>query len=99
MSAMRWRWRAFLTGSTRSEAGGKPVRGTDPVALLKAVKNDTEIAGTRSAHERDAVALARFLDWVDQIGSRRQAGARHRSGGAAEGGEERHRNRRHAQRA
>jgi len=49
-----------------SEAGGKPVRGTDPVALLKAVKNDTEIAGTRSAHERDAVALARFLYWVDR---------------------------------
>jgi Xaa-Pro aminopeptidase len=49
-----------------SDAGGKPVRGTDPVALLKAVKNDTEIAGTRSAHERDAVALARFLYWVDR---------------------------------
>ena len=47
-------------------AGGKPVRGSDPVALLKAVKNDTEIAGTRTAHERDAVALARFLYWVDR---------------------------------
>jgi Xaa-Pro aminopeptidase len=47
-------------------AGGKPVRGSDPVALLKAVKNDTEIAGTRTAHERDAVALARFLAWVDR---------------------------------
>ncbi len=48
------------------EAGGKPVRGNDPVALLKAVKNATEIAGTRSAHERDGAALARFLFWLDR---------------------------------
>jgi Xaa-Pro aminopeptidase len=47
-------------------AGGKPLRGSDPVTLLKAVKNDTEIAGTRSAHRRDAVALARFLAWIDR---------------------------------
>ena len=47
-------------------AGGKPVRGNDPVSLLKAAKNPTEIAGARSAHQRDAVALARFLAWVDR---------------------------------
>src|SRR6202795_1326558 len=47
-------------------AGGKPVRGNDPVSLLKAVKNPTEIEGTRSAHRRDAVALARFLAWIDR---------------------------------
>src|SRR5215475_4408282 len=47
-------------------AGGKAVHGSDPVSLLKAVKNSTEIAGTRSAHQRDAVALARFLAWIDR---------------------------------
>src|ERR1700676_765605 len=47
-------------------AGGKPVRGNDPVSLLKAVKNTTEIEGTRAAHRRDAVALARFLAWIDR---------------------------------
>src|SRR5438132_2881855 len=47
-------------------AGGKPVRGNDPVSLLKAVKNATEIAGTTAAHRRDAVALARFLAWIDR---------------------------------
>src|SRR5215470_416340 len=47
-------------------AGGKPVAGNDPVTLLKAVKNITEIEGTRSAHHRDAVALTRFLAWVDR---------------------------------
>jgi Xaa-Pro aminopeptidase len=46
-------------------AGGKPVRGNDPVSLLKAVKNLTEIEGTRAAHRRDAVALAQFLAWID----------------------------------
>ncbi|HUN95989.1 MAG TPA: aminopeptidase P family protein [Bradyrhizobium sp.] len=47
-------------------AGGKVVRGSDPIALLKACKNATEIEGTRNAHRRDAVALARFLAWVDR---------------------------------
>jgi Xaa-Pro aminopeptidase len=46
--------------------GGKVVRGSDPIALLKACKNPTEIEGTRKAHRRDAVALARFLAWVDR---------------------------------
>ena len=49
-----------------SAAGGKPVRGSDPVSLLKAVKNATEIEGARTAHRRDAVALARFLAWIDR---------------------------------
>jgi Xaa-Pro aminopeptidase len=49
-----------------SSAGGKPLRGSDPVSLLKAVKNDTEIAGAKAAHRRDAIALARFLAWVDR---------------------------------
>src|SRR5882724_6274980 len=49
-----------------SAAGGKPVRGSDPVSLLKAVKNATEIEGTRTAHRRDAVALTRFLAWIDR---------------------------------
>jgi Xaa-Pro aminopeptidase len=47
-------------------AGGKVVRGSDPTALLKACKNPTEIEGTRNAHRRDAVALARFLAWIDR---------------------------------
>ena len=30
------------------------------------MKNTTEIEGTRTAHRRDAVALARFLAWIDR---------------------------------
>src|SRR5262249_47341465 len=40
--------------------------GTDPIALMRAVKNDTEIAGARAAHVRDGAAMARFLAWFDQ---------------------------------
>lgn len=49
-----------------SAEGGKPMRGTDPVAMLKAIKNNAEIAGTRVAHRRDGAALVRFLAWIDR---------------------------------
>lgn len=38
----------------------------DPCILLKAIKNDAEIAGSRTAHERDGAAMARFLAWLDR---------------------------------
>jgi Xaa-Pro aminopeptidase len=47
------------------DSGGKPVAGADPIALMKAVKNHAEIAGSRAAHKRDGVAMARFLAWFD----------------------------------
>ena len=47
-------------------SGGKIRRGPDPTALMKAVKNPTEIAGTRAAHRRDGAAMARFLSWFDR---------------------------------
>jgi len=48
-----------------TESGGKPARGADPIALMKAVKNQAEIVGARAAHLRDGVAMARFLAWLD----------------------------------
>jgi Xaa-Pro aminopeptidase len=39
---------------------------TDPCLLPKARKNKAEIAGARAAHERDGVAMARFLAWLDR---------------------------------
>jgi Xaa-Pro aminopeptidase len=47
-------------------AGGKISRGTDPIALMKAVKNAVEIEGARAAHARDGAAVARFLAWFDR---------------------------------
>jgi Xaa-Pro aminopeptidase len=47
-------------------SGGKPVRGPDPITLMKAVKNTAEIAGSRAAHSRDGVAMVRFLAWLER---------------------------------
>ena len=49
-----------------TENGGKVMRGSDPIAPMKAVKNTTEIAGARAAQLRDGVAVARFLAWFDR---------------------------------
>ena len=49
-----------------TDNGGKPRRGADPIALLKATKNHAEIVGSRAAHKRDGVAMARFLAWFDK---------------------------------
>ncbi|MEO0720952.1 MAG: aminopeptidase P family protein [Pseudomonadota bacterium] len=46
-------------------AGAEILRQRDPVALPKARKNDAELVGAARAHERDAVALVRFLHWLD----------------------------------
>ena len=47
-----------------TDAGATISRGSDPVVLSKAIKNDVELAGTRDAHMRDGVALAQFLHWL-----------------------------------
>lgn len=39
-----------------------------PIPLLKAAKNEVELRGTRSAHIRDAIALVKYLCWLeDQV--------------------------------
>ena len=50
------------------ETLANPVEGRDPCVLPKACKNPTEIAGARTAHLRDAVAMCRFLHWLDEAG-------------------------------
>src|SRR5258707_11175686 len=50
--------------------GGKVTRGACPIALMKAVKNEIEIAGARGAHVRDGVAVTRFLAWFDREAAR-----------------------------
>ena len=75
---------ARLTGKTvRVDAAGSPVwfaqqlraagatvaGGPDPCMLPKARKNDVEQQGMRNAHKRDAVAMCRFLQWVDEQGT------------------------------
>lgn len=47
-------------------AGARLIAESDPVALPKATKNTVEQAGARAAHRRDAVAVCRFLAWLDR---------------------------------
>ena len=37
-----------------------------PVALMKAIKNETEQAGFRKSMERDGVAMVKFLHWLQE---------------------------------
>lgn len=42
------------------------IEGTSPVALLKSIKNETEIKGFRNAMVKDGVALTRFYIWLEK---------------------------------
>ncbi len=46
-----------------AQAGGVCDTGRDPIAVMKARKNATELEGARQAHFRDGAAMARFLHW------------------------------------
>lgn len=51
---------------TLRQHGAEVVGAPDPCLLPKACKNAAEQAGMRAAHHRDAVALCRFLAWLDR---------------------------------
>lgn len=40
--------------------------GESPVALLKAIRNEQEIAGIHAAMQRDGVAMVQFLKWLEE---------------------------------
>ena len=76
-------WLGGLSGQTiRLDAGGSAVRiaqrlseagatvspGADPCLLPKARKNPVEQQGARDAHREDAVAVCRFLHWLEGHG-------------------------------
>ncbi len=54
-----------VIATTLDDAGTEIVRTGDPCILPKARKNEVEIAGAKAAHTRDAVAMVRFLAWLD----------------------------------
>jgi Xaa-Pro aminopeptidase len=37
-----------------------------PILLMKAIKNETELAGMREAHRIDAIAEVKFLHWIEK---------------------------------
>lgn len=51
--------------SLAEKLGVEIVRAEDPTVLPRALKNEAELAGTRAAHQRDGLALSKFLNWFD----------------------------------
>lgn len=47
-------------------ASVKIIKDTNPTTNLKAVKNETELANTRTAMLKDGVAITRFLKWLSE---------------------------------
>jgi Xaa-Pro aminopeptidase len=47
-------------------ASVKVIKETNPSTVLKAVKNATELANTRTAMVKDGVAITRFFKWISE---------------------------------
>ena len=45
-------------------SSNKIIRTNDPINLLKAIKNKTEITNTKIAHLFDGIALTKFIFWL-----------------------------------
>ncbi len=44
----------------------RTINGVSPVTLLKAIRNEQEIAGIHAAIQRDGIALVKFLKWLEE---------------------------------
>ncbi len=56
--------------SLLDKLGIETVRGDDPTTLPKSTKSMVELNGIRNAHQRDGLALTRFLYWFDDQNTR-----------------------------
>ena len=45
----------------------EPLEMPDPIVLMKAVKNEAELAGTREAHLKDGAAVTEFMYWLKNL--------------------------------
>lgn len=58
--------------TTLTQSGADLLHQDDPCVLPKACKNPVEIAGAYAAHQRDGVAVCKFLAWLAREGSKGQ---------------------------
>ena len=57
------------TNYSAYQAAARPchlIEGPSPATLLKAIRNEQEIAGLHAAMQRDGVALVKFLRWLEE---------------------------------
>lgn len=64
---LRFQLDPATTNYTISDAlsGRTVIRAASPITFLRAIKNETEIAGFRRAMLKDGVAMVKFLRWLD----------------------------------
>ncbi|SNY94359.1 Xaa-Pro aminopeptidase [Cohaesibacter sp. ES.047] len=43
------------------------IKAPDPCLMPKAAKNEAELTGMRTAHQRDGIALCQFFHWIDTM--------------------------------
>ena len=53
----------FILNKKIAAAGIKSERVSNPISLLNAIKNPIELKGSIRSHEKDGVALVRFIKW------------------------------------
>lgn len=58
------RFASVATALAVAGAGGTVKSETSPITIAKAIKNDAELQGFRTAHIEDGVALTEFLSWL-----------------------------------
>ncbi len=58
---------AKTSHAVASALGGRMVKGASPIAMFKACKNNAQIRGTRSAMERDGVAMVKALMEIERM--------------------------------
>jgi Xaa-Pro aminopeptidase len=56
----------FQLFNLAEQNGNEVITAPDPVIALKAVKNSVELGGMRAAHDRDGVAVSRFVKWLSE---------------------------------
>ncbi len=54
-----------IVAQTLTRTGAEVKHCPDPCLLPKAIKNAAEIAGAKTAHHRDGIAMVHFLAWLD----------------------------------
>ncbi|WP_304775006.1 aminopeptidase P family protein [uncultured Faecalibaculum sp.] len=58
---------SFVNSTLAQSLPQEPLEMPDPIVAMKAVKNEAELAATREAHLKDAVAVTEFMYWLKHL--------------------------------
>lgn len=58
---------SFVNSRIAGSLPTQPLEMPDPIVMMKAVKNEAELAATREAHLKDGVAVTEFMYWLKNL--------------------------------